>query len=113
MSSDTAWVQHDSPLGTLAVPTLDGGVHVVERGVPTEVPASVAGRDPGPWEALAEGGVPDLDDGRSWRCVDGVWEVRDPGAGLLAQDDLWAAVKAPVKAKSTGPAAAADTTPEG
>lgn len=113
MSSDTVLVQHDSPLGQLAVPTLDGGVHIVDRGVPTEVPAGVAGRAPGAWEPLGEGERPDLDDGRSWRCVDGVWEVRDPGAGLLAQHDLWSAVKAPVKAKSTGPAAAADTTPEG
>lgn len=90
-------VVHDSPLGTLAIPTADGRLFVVERGAPTALPADVAGFAPGPWETLPDGAIPDLDDGRSWRVGDdGAWQVRAPGSGLLAQVDVWRHADAPV-----------------
>ena len=81
---------HDSPIGTLAIPTPDGRLFVAKRGVSVALPADVAGVSPGPWESLADGDTADLDDGRSWRIgPDGAWQVRAPGAGLLAQEDVW------------------------
>jgi hypothetical protein len=83
----TARVIHDSPLGTLVVPSITGALATAQRQVPVEVPDDVAGRAPGAWSRHE--GLPALDDGRSWRQSKGVWEVRDPGRGLLAQDSLW------------------------
>jgi hypothetical protein len=83
----TVRVMHDSPLGTLVVPSSAGALATVERQVPAEVPDDVAGRAPGAWSRHE--GPPALDDGRSWRQAGGGWEVRDPGRGLLAQDSLW------------------------
>lgn len=81
---------HDSPIGTLAIPTPDGRLFVAERGMSVAIPTDVAGAAPGPWESLADGEVPDLGDGRSWRIgPDGAWQVRTPGHGLLAQEDVW------------------------
>jgi len=81
-------VQRSSLGGTLAVPAPDGRVFVAEFGVPIEVPASLAGREPGPLWGLVDGQMPDLDDGtKLWvQDTDGSWLWRDPGAGLLAQD---------------------------
>jgi hypothetical protein len=90
---------HSSPLGTLAIPTPDGRLFVAEPGVAVALPADVAGVEPGPWEALPDGAVPDLDDGRSWRLVDGgTWQVRAPGSGLLAQADVWRRADVPTAA---------------
>jgi hypothetical protein len=81
---------HSSPLGTLAIPTLDGRLFVAEAGSPVALPADVAGVEPGAWESLPDGAAPDLDDGRSWQVADdGAWQVREPGSGLLAQVDVW------------------------
>lgn len=81
---------HDSPIGTLAIPTPNGRLFVAERGVSVAIPADVAGAAPAPWESLADGETPDLGDGRSWRVgLDGAWQVRTPGHGLLAQEDVW------------------------
>lgn len=91
-STDSADVLlvHSSPLGTLAIPTPDGRLFAAEFGVPVALPADVAGVEPGEWEALPDGAVPDLGDGRSWRGGnDGAWQVRTPGSGLLAQTDIW------------------------
>lgn len=82
-------VMQASPLGDLVVPTVDGPAFLARRGVAVEVPADVAGAAPGPWTALVDGEMPALDDGRSWSCEDGAWSVRDPGRGLLAQEDIW------------------------
>lgn len=90
MTSDADVVLvHDSPLGTLAIPTADGRLFTAKRGEPAALPADVAGVEPGDWEPLADGALPDLDDGRSWMFDDGVWLVRSPGSGLLAQEDIW------------------------
>ena len=112
--TDPLLVQHSSPLGTLTIPTPSGQSFAVKAGVPTELPVEVdgrpvAGRAPGPWVRLPDGEAPDLDNGQAWRAVDGAWEHRDPGAGVLAQDDVWAVV---APAKKTNAASAADTTPE-
>jgi hypothetical protein len=71
--------------GSLAWPE---AVAVVEVGGVVEVAADLAGRPPGPWKALGDGGAP-ADDGRLYRPAGDRWEVRDPGAGLLAQDTVW------------------------
>lgn len=108
---DMVLVQHDSPQGSLAVPDGDGGVILVEPRTPVEVPAAVAGREPGPWQQLEAGVLPDWDSGLAYRQTDdGGWESRDPGAGLLAQHDLWQLAK-PAKKHTAAPAA--DQTPEG
>jgi len=89
MTEPTVRVVQRSPLGgTLAVPAPDDRVFVAEFGVPIEVPASLAGREPGPWVPLADGETSDLDDGtRLWtQDSDSRWSWRDPGVGLLAQD---------------------------
>lgn len=69
---------------------VSGGAFVVEahRGVPVDVPDHIAGRGPGPW---VPAGPLLMDDGRQWRpAVEaGQWEARDPGSGLLAQEDVW------------------------
>lgn len=59
------------------------------RGEPVEVPDAVAGAAPGPWAPVD---APNWDDGQSYRQVDGLWEKRTPGSGLLAQDDVWRVV---------------------
>lgn len=98
----TVLLVHDSPIGTLAIPTPDGRLFAAKRGVSVAIPADVAGAAPGPWESLADGEMPDLDDGRSWRIgSDGAWQVRTPGHGLLAQEDVWRVADAP-KPKTSG-----------
>jgi hypothetical protein len=96
MTSADILLVHNSPLGTLAIPTPDGRLFVAEAGVPVMLPADVAGVEPGEWEAVPDGTVPDLDDGRSWRLTDGgAWQVRAPGSGLLAQVDAWRCADVP------------------
>lgn len=100
-STDTApdvVLVHDSPLGTLAIPTPDGRLFVVKRGEPVALPADVAGEEPGDWAPLAKGEAPDLDDGRAYMVEDGVWHVRAPGRGLLAAEDIWRRASAPAPA---------------
>jgi len=102
-STDSADVLlvHSSPLGTLAIPTPDGRLFMAEPGVPVALPADVAGVEPGEWEALPDGAVPDLDDGRTWRLADsGAWQVRAPGSGLLAQIDVWRRADVPAAAQT-------------
>lgn len=65
------------------------------RAVPLEVPDEVAGRKPGPWRPAR---ADEMVTGGGWtpagwplhRDEDGTWLTRDPGTGLLAQEDLWA-----------------------
>lgn len=59
------------------------------RGEPVDVPDDVAGSEPGEWAALDTGRGPTWDDGKSYRQTETGWETRDPGSGLLAQDDVW------------------------
>ena len=77
------------------------------RGVPTDVPDDIAGHPPGSWRptepgevgegsigftvtgwplrlAADEQGNPALSDEGGY-----IWETHDPGAGLLAQPDVW------------------------
>lgn len=79
-------IQYDEgPDGLAIVPA---GI-VAERGVPVQVPDDVAGRAPGAWEQLPASARPDFDDGRQYAWDGTSWSVRDPGAGLLAQSDVW------------------------
>jgi hypothetical protein len=72
------------PATQVLVPALDANV---QRGVPVEVPADLAGVAPGPWQPATADDPP----GWLWRDgADGVLEVHDPGRGLLAQVDNWA-----------------------
>lgn len=57
------------------------------RGEVMELGGSVAGRVPGGWSPVESGGP--VDDGRQYRRAGSGWEARDPGAGLLAQEDVW------------------------
>lgn len=93
-------VVQDAGRGTLIVPRVDDPPIEFPPGVPVDVPENVAGREPGPWEPyLDDDGAPLLvpaDDGRAYRWAEaplpGVGahlEVRDLGAGLLAQEDLF------------------------
>ncbi len=72
-----------------------------------DVPADVAGREPGEWVKFGEPGLPESEvrsatDARHYLQVDeqGQWWVHDPGEGLLAQPDNWQPVK-PTKRQST------------
>jgi len=80
------------------------------RGEPVEVPDEVAGRAPGPWRAAEPG---EVTPGGGWTAIgwplhqlgDGTWLTRDPGEGLLAQEDAWALPGAarPVQVGESGP----------
>ena len=89
-----ALVTNVCPLGERLVP--DHGV--VLAGETVVVPDDVAGAVPGPWrvptqdEAAARGTATDP---LQWRVgeaeEDGAefWQCREPGHGLLAQEDVW------------------------
>lgn len=74
----------------------------LRRGVPVEVPAEAAGREPGDPELIDAADV-DLDDGRSYaQGPDGLWAVRDPGTGLLAQSTFRVHRTEPGEVRLTG-----------
>jgi len=96
---------HDSPLGTLAIPTPDGRLFIAQRGEPVALPADVAGEEPGDWTPLADGETPDLDDGRMYMIAEsGIWHVREPGRGLLAAEYVWRRASAPAPTAPATPA---------
>lgn len=77
---------------------------VVLPGEVVDVPDDLAGRAPGPWrpptaDEAAGRGTPT--DPLQWQLAgvsetDGeLWLCRDPGAGLLAQEDVWQPATAP------------------
>lgn len=85
------------------VPALDA---MVKNGTPVDVPADLAGTEPGDWRPAS----PDDPEGWLWRTAeDGTLEVHDPGRGLLAQVDNWQRAGA---APSSRPARAAVATPD-
>jgi hypothetical protein len=65
------------------------------RGGTVQVPADVAGHEPGPWRPRAP------EDPQEWPtrlAADGsTVQTHDPGAGLLAQSEVWARAEGATK----------------
>lgn len=84
----TVAVQYIGPSSGVQVPGL--GI-TAERGVPCKVGAAAAGRAPGPWRAVTAED-PDWWPRRLDPADQETTQTRDPGEGLLAQEDVWVAV---------------------
>lgn len=82
--SATVPIRYVGPCSHISIPSV--GVEGIERGATVEAGPSLAGQPPGPWQPHQ--GAP-ADDGRQYRPTADGWEVRDPGSGLLAQEDTW------------------------